>query len=162
MSIVALKRKSYVQYGKGHVDKNGVFSLNGPYRHPPPTLGRAVFATPMKGSTPMGHGCGRSCRLPGRYARICGGKYTPVVHHTGEILQTDIHPSVQSESVHLDRVMLKKQVVKRIDKDASHYANSQRNVILHTINTAQVCPPFYKDVGPLTYTAYMLRKTQCL
>ena len=52
MSIVALKRKSLTQFGKGHVDKKGVFSLNGAMRHPPPTLGRSIQPTPMKGPEP--------------------------------------------------------------------------------------------------------------
>lgn len=162
MSIVALKRKSLTQYGKGHVDKNGVFSINGTVRHPPPTLGRTVYGTPMRGPEPMGHGCGKRCRVPGRFARVCGESYPVVIHNTCETVQTEVHPSVKQSR--LDTLHLGiKPVVKRSEKDMSYYTNSQRVIVRHEVDLNQTCPPFFKDVGPIPYRDYVILKTtDCL
>ena len=164
MSIVALKRKSLTQFGKAHVDHKGVFSLNGNTRHPPPTLGRSIQPTPMKGPEPKGHGCGRRCRLSGRFARICGNSYPKVIHRTCEPFQTVVHPSVKNQSGRLDRVHLGiHPVVKRTDKDISFLFNSQRVIQRHVVNPLQVCPPFFKDVGPMPYRDYVIMaSTPCI
>lgn len=162
MSIVALKRKSLTQYGRGHVDAKGVFSLNGTTRHPPPTLGRTTYGTPMRGPAPMGHGCGKRCRVPGRFARVCGESYPVVVHNTCETVQTAVHPSVKNSR--LDTLHLGiNPVVKRSDKDISSHTDAQRVVVRHEVDLTQKCPPFYKDVGPLPYRDYLiLRTTTCI
>lgn len=164
MSIVALKRKSFTQFGKGHVDKQGVFSLNGTNRHPPPTLGRSIQPTPMKGPDPKGHGCGRRCRLSGRFARICGNSFPRVIHSTCESFQTAVHPSVKNQSGRLDRVHLGiHPVAKRPDTDLSFLVNRRSCVIerhvVNPVNTLRICHPFFKDVGPMPYRDYLLKTT---
>ena len=113
MSIVALKRKSFTQFGKGHVDNKGVFSLNG---------------------------------------------------NTCEPFQTVIHPSVKNQSGRLDRLYLGiRPVAKRTDKDISSFFNNQRVVQRHVVNPLQVCPPFFKDVGPMPYRDYVIMtSTPCI
>ena len=160
MSIVALKRKSFTQFGSAHVDKQGVFSLNGTTRHPPASLGRAIQPTPMRGADPVGHGCGRRCRVPGRFARICGSSYPRIIKRTCEPFQTVVHPSVKNTSGRLENLYLGiHPVVKRIDTSMSFYSNNQRVVERHVVNPLQVCPPFFKDVGPMPYRDYVIVAT---
>jgi hypothetical protein len=163
MSIVALKRKSFTQYGRAHVDAKGVFSLNGTTRHPPPTLGRSIYPTPMKGPDPKGHGCGRRCRVPGRFARICGSSYPVIIHHTCETVQTEVHPSVKNTSARLATVHLGiKPVVQEFTEDMSSYTNAQRSILRQEVST-NPCGPFVKEVGPLAYRDYLiLRTTPCM
>jgi len=165
MSIVALKRKSLTQFGKGHVDKKGVFSLNGAMRHPPPTLGRSIQPTPMKGPEPKGHGCGRRCRVPGRFARICGDSYPKVIHRTCETFQTAVHPSVKNQSGRMDRLHLGvRTVAKRVDTDLSSLVQRRCCPLeRHVVDPLQVCPPFFKDVGPMPYRDYVIKaSTPCI
>jgi|LauGreDrversion4_2_1035121.scaffolds.fasta_scaffold03190_3 hypothetical protein len=163
MSIVALKRKSFTQYGRGHVDAKGVFSLNGTYRHPPPSLGRPVYPTPMKGSEPKGHGCGRRCRVPGRYARICGSSYPVVVHHTCETVQTAIHPSVKNTSARLATLHLGiNPVARTLVQDMSSYTKSQLCLQRQEVDEQKKCTPcvkIFKEMGPISYTDRLTAKT---
>ena len=163
MSIVALKRKSLTQFGKAHVDHKGVFSLNGTTRHPPPTLGRSIQPTPMKGPEPKGHGCGRRCRVPGRFARICGDSYPRVIHSTCEPFQTLVHPSVKNQSGRLARLHLGKPVAKHPDTDLSALIQRRFCILerleINKVNPLQVCPPFFKEVGSMSYNEYLLQTT---
>lgn len=161
MSIVALKRKSMTQYGKGHVDAKGVFSLNGTVRHPPPTLGRSIYPTPMKGPDPKGHGCGRRCRVPGRFARICGSSYPIEIHYTCETVQTEVHPSVKNTSARLNTLHIGKTLVTDSSiQDISAYHKSQTCVVRQAVtDTCSPCHPVFKEVNQLPYTDYLLKKT---
>jgi len=111
----------------------------------------------MKGPEPKGYGCGRRCRLSGRFARICGSSYPRIIHQTCEAFQTEIHPSVKNQSGRLERVYLGiHPVVKRTPKDISFYVSRQRTIERHVVNPLQLCPPFFKDVGPLPYSDYLI------
>lgn len=160
MSIVALKRKSFTQYGKGHVDAKGVFSLNGTSRHPS-SLGRAFYGTPMKGPDPKGHGCGRRCRVPGRFARICGSSYPVVIHSTCETLQTEVHPSVKNTSAVLGKLHLGKQYAVSPIPDIS--SSIQPCIIRHVVD--ETCHPctvpysLFKEKEQIAYEDYLRIKT---
>ena len=149
------------QYGRGHVDAKGVFSLHGTARHPPPTLGRSVYPTPMKGPDPKGHGCGRRCRVPGRFARICGSSYPVVIHYTCETVQTEIHPSVKNNSARLSRLYLGiNPVAVPSIQDISEYNKLQTCVVRQQVtDTCSPCHPVFKEVNQLPYTDYLRNKT---
>jgi hypothetical protein len=160
MSIVALKRKSSTQYGS-HVDAKGVFSLNGMLRHPPPSLGRPQYPTPMKGAYTKGHGCGRRCRVPGRYARICGSSYPVVIHHTCETVQTEVHPSVKNTSGRLGRLRLGiHPVVQTFTQDMSAYTKTQ--LCSHrqeVVTTCTPCRPYFKETETVSHVDRLIALT---
>lgn len=162
MSIVALKRKSMTQYGRSHIDAKGVFSINGTVRHPPPTLGRSIYPTPMKGPDPKGHGCGKRCRVPGRFARICGSSYPVVIHHTCETVQTEVHPSVKNTSARLGTLYLGiTPVAVPSIQDISDYNKTQTCIIRQEVtDTCTPCHTVFKEVNQLPYSDYLLTLTR--
>ena len=86
MSQVAMKNKAFAMHTSHSRGKDG-FSLNGRTRFKGPgqvSLGESVTRTPFRGTEPMGHGGGTSCRVGGRWARECGsGKYPRIISNSG-------------------------------------------------------------------------------
>jgi len=169
MSIVGLKNKSYVLYGKSHSDKTG-FSLHGVHRQPPPTLGRSPNRTPFRGPVPMGHGCGSRCRVGGWRARVCGSSYPIEVHRTLMVCpQTEVQkPSMTYQGYRemaLMGILHGQSHVHRLN-----YESSSRTALakvkcaaVHdpSVHSNGSCAPYTKVVPPLNYTDYVQKIFPC-
>ena len=160
MSIIALKNKSFTLQSQ-HVDKNGVFSLNGTYRHPPRSLGRLLYPTSMKGTAPQGYGGGSTCRLSGRFARKCGSTsaYPAQIHTPCPTVQTTVKSSVLNTSGKIAKELLccNNEVFRPpLKKKICDY-------VIGNVNKPQnPCGPFVKDVGPISYDTRLRKLTQCI
>jgi len=178
MSIAALKKKSFTLYGKSHSDKG--FSLNGPTRHPPPTLGRSVTRTPFKGPYPKGYGEGKRCRVNGWRARICGCTYPIKVHHSGSVVQTGAKNSTMNmhgmvEKRYKGILHTSNAHVYKVDKTQGTYIHKQTCTTCYSapivqtgattdyIQDATRCTPYAKNETRPTYNQYYNTVTsQCL
>jgi hypothetical protein len=173
MSIATLKRKSQVLYGKSH-SKDGQFSLNGVLRLPTQNLGRNVTRTPFRGPYPMGHGCGSTCKVGGRMARVCGSGYPQIISNSGSCVttQTEIKRStmnmlglIQTKYVGILHGTYPNTHVYRVEKET--HVTTVANKTLHCatatatananepyIITPSNCAPYTKDVNVLTSSQY--------
>lgn len=111
MSIATFKKKSRTLYSTGvnfntvSVPKYG-FSLNGISRVigsvGPTNLSKSVTRTPFRGTAPVGHGGGSSCRVSGWRARknkcTSSSNYVIQIHNSGSFIspQTLVKPSVMN------------------------------------------------------------------
>jgi hypothetical protein len=98
--------------------------------------------------------------LSGRFARICGNSFPRVIHSTCDTFQTEVHPSVKNQSGRLDRLHLGKPIAKHVDTDLSFLVKRTSCPLeRHVANPLQVCPPFFKDIGPMPYRDYIIKAT---
>ena len=157
MSLMAMKKRS-MTLASPHAGPDGVFSLNGTYRHPPRSLGRLLYPTSMAGTAPRGYGGGSRCRVSGRFARKCGSQfaYPPQIHQTCETYQTTVKHSVKTQSGMIaTKLMCCENVVEPppVKKQVCDY-------VVAVAKPQNLCPPYVKEVGSQSYDTRLLRLTQ--
>jgi hypothetical protein len=180
MSIATMKVKSFTLYGKSHSNGSDGFSLNGKLRLPSQgeNLGRRITRTPFRGSAPMGHGEGSTCKLKGLRARICGSRYPISIHRSClGTPQTLVKRSTMNQSGMLENRYMgilhgDNAHVYKVDKNISGYTQTIGRKVLtcemgvkkeikynqdyhrSNYNKYTICRPYTKTMPGLNYTQY--------